>query len=150
MDRPEVPATFHLLEVCLYIPFCFFLIGRYGVLGGALAWTARVGLDTVLLIAAFTRVSNIPSRRILSAALLRPAVAAIGLFPFVYMAACWLPELNRVATLLVIAAVGLAYWIGVCALTLDHEEKRRLGALTARWIQWPGPMPAAAPPVKIT
>jgi O-antigen/teichoic acid export membrane protein len=149
MGRPEIPAAFHVSEVCLYIPFCFFLIGRYGVLGGALAWAARVGLDTVLLTAAFTRVSNIPYRRFLSAALLRPTVAAIGLFPFVYLASSRLPELNRVATLVVIGAVGLVYWIGVCALALDHEEKRRLGALTARWIQWPGLMPAAVPPVKI-
>jgi O-antigen/teichoic acid export membrane protein len=150
MGRPEIPATFHVLEVCFYIPFCSFLIGRYGVLGGALAWAARVGIDTVLLTAAFTRVSSIPYRRFLSAALLRPAAAAIGLFPFVFLAAWWLPELNRVATLLVIAAVGLAYWISVCVLALDHEERCHLGTLTARWIQWPGLMPAAVPPVKIT
>jgi O-antigen/teichoic acid export membrane protein len=150
VGRPEIPALFHLVELCLHLPICFFLIRRYGVLGGAIAWAARVALDTLLLTVAFTRMSNIPYRAFLSRALLRPAVAAAVLFPFIYVSAYWLPDLSRIATLLVIAAVGLTYWVGVCALTLDRKEKRHLGALSAHWIHRPGLMPAAPPPVKIS
>jgi O-antigen/teichoic acid export membrane protein len=150
MGRPGIPAAFHILEVCLHIPLCFFLIGRYGVLGGAIAWTVRVGLDTLLLTVAFTRVTEISYRSFLSRALLRPAMAAAGLLPVVCVAAYCLPGLHRVATILAIASVGLVYWVGVFALTLDHEDMRHVKLLTARWAHWPGLIPAAEPPVKIT
>ena len=150
MGRPGIPAAFHVLEVCLHVPLCFFLIGRYGVLGGAMAWVVRVSLDTLLLTAAFTRVTGIRYRSFVAGALLRPAAAAAGLLPMVVLAAYWFPELNRVAALLAMAIVGLIYWTGVFALSLDPEDRRQLRMLNARWIHWPGLMPAAAPPVKIT
>ena len=150
MGRPGIPAAFHVLEVCLHIPLCFFLIGRYAVLGGAMAWAVRVCLDTLLLTAAFARVAGISYRSFVSRALLRPAIAAAGLLPLVGVAGYWLPELNRTAAILAIAAVGLIYWSGVFALALDREDRRHLSMLCARWVHWPGLMPAAPPPVKIT
>jgi O-antigen/teichoic acid export membrane protein len=150
MGRPGIPAAFNILEVFIHVPLCFFLIGRYGVLGGAIAWAVRVSLNSLLLTAAFTRVTGISYRSFVSGALLRPAAAAAGLLPVVLAAAYWFPELNRVATILAMAAVGSVYWTGVFALSLDREDRRHLGPLAARWIHWPGLMPAAPPPVKIT
>jgi hypothetical protein len=82
--------------------------------------------------------------------LLRPAAAAAALLPLVGAAAYWFPELNRVATILSMAAAGLVYWMAVFCLSLDRDDRRHLGMLTARWIHWPGLIPAAPPPVKIT
>jgi O-antigen/teichoic acid export membrane protein len=150
IGRPGIPAKFHVLEVCLHVPICYFLIVHYGVVGGAIAWLTRVTLDTLLLTVAFTRLSGIPYRIFLSRSLLRPALAAFALFPGVCAAAYLLPAMKRVETLLAIAAVGAIYWVAVFALTTDDDDKRSLAMLTARWLHWPGLMPAAAPPVKST
>jgi len=150
MGRPGIPAAFNVLEACLHVPLCFFLIGRYGVLGGAIAWAVRGSLNTLLLTVAFTQVTGISYWSFVYGALLRPAVAAATLLPLVCAAAYWFPNLSRVATILGMAAVGLIYWTGVFALALDGDDRRQLWMLTARWIHWPGLMPAAPPPAKIT
>lgn len=49
MDKPHLPAIFHLLETVIYIPLSFFLIYRFGGNGAAAAWLIRVLLDTILL-----------------------------------------------------------------------------------------------------
>ena len=150
MGRPGIPAAFNVLEVCIHIPLCFVLIGRYGVLGGAIAWAVRVSLNSLLLTVAFTRVTGMSYGSFVSGALLRPAVAAAALLPLVCAAAYWFPDLNRVATILGMTAVGLIYWTGVFALALDREDRHHFRMFTGRWIHWPGLMPAAPPPVKIT
>lgn len=38
-------ACLHLFELALYIPLLFFCMQAFGILGAAIAWTARVGLD---------------------------------------------------------------------------------------------------------
>lgn len=150
MGRPGIPAAFNVVEVCIHIPLCFLLIARYGVLGGAIAWAVRVSLNSLLLTVAFARVTRISYGSFVSGALLRPAIAATALLPLVCAAAYWFPDLNRVAAIVAMAAVGSFYWAGVFALALDREDRRHLGMLAARWIHWPGLMPAAPPPVKIT
>ena len=125
MGKPEIPAAFHVLEVCIHVPLCFALIGRYGVLGGAIAWAVRISLNSLLLTVAFARVTKISYRSFLAGALLRPAASAIALLPLVGAAAYWFPGLPRVATILAMAAVGLIYWTGVFALALNREDRRQ-------------------------
>lgn len=80
--RPDVPAKFHMLELVLHVPFAWWLIGRYGITGAALAWTARVTLDTTLLLLAARRVVPVSLRGVLrrgaagAAAVRTPAAAA--------------------------------------------------------------------------
>lgn len=59
MGRPDVPAKFHLLELSLYIPGAWYLVGRWGITGAAVAWTLRVTLDTVLLFMAARRIVRV-------------------------------------------------------------------------------------------
>lgn len=47
--NPRVTAIFHLAELLLYLLALWFLSARFGLLGAALAWVARVALDLVLL-----------------------------------------------------------------------------------------------------
>jgi O-antigen/teichoic acid export membrane protein len=49
LNKPQIPALFHVIETVLYIPAAYFLIARYGGTGAALAFLLRVCLDTVLL-----------------------------------------------------------------------------------------------------
>jgi O-antigen/teichoic acid export membrane protein len=54
--RPDLAAKFHMAELPLYAALLWLLVGRFGALGAALAWGARVVIDAVLLLAAAARV----------------------------------------------------------------------------------------------
>jgi O-antigen/teichoic acid export membrane protein len=47
--RPDLTAKLHLVELPLYLLALWWLISVYGVEGAAMAWTARVGVDGVVL-----------------------------------------------------------------------------------------------------
>jgi O-antigen/teichoic acid export membrane protein len=50
--RPDITAKFHLIEFVVYVPLVWFLVHSMGIVGGALAWTIRVAMDSLLLFAA--------------------------------------------------------------------------------------------------
>jgi O-antigen/teichoic acid export membrane protein len=62
--RPDVPAKFHLFELILHVPLAWYLVGAYGITGAALAWTLRVTLDTLLLLAAANRIVPVSLRAV--------------------------------------------------------------------------------------
>jgi O-antigen/teichoic acid export membrane protein len=47
--RPDSTAKLHLIELPCYLVALYLLIRTYGISGAAIAWTARVGVDAVLL-----------------------------------------------------------------------------------------------------
>ena len=49
VGRPDLTAKFHLLELAVYLPGLWWAIHHYGILGAAIAWTARVAFDGILL-----------------------------------------------------------------------------------------------------
>lgn len=48
--RPDITAKIHLLELPLYLVAVYILTTHLGVLGTAIAWTARTSLDAILLL----------------------------------------------------------------------------------------------------
>jgi O-antigen/teichoic acid export membrane protein len=50
IGRPDIPAKFHALEFAFYVILLLFLVKNYGIRGAALAWSIRVGIDSLLLI----------------------------------------------------------------------------------------------------
>jgi O-antigen/teichoic acid export membrane protein len=62
--RPDVPAKCHMFELAVHIPLTWFLVGRYGITGAAIAWTARVTLDTLLLVVAAARIVPVSLRAV--------------------------------------------------------------------------------------
>jgi O-antigen/teichoic acid export membrane protein len=62
--RPDVPAKFHMIELAIHVPFAWYMVGRYGINGAAIAWTARVTLDTTLLLLAASRIVPVSLRRV--------------------------------------------------------------------------------------
>lgn len=62
--RPDVPAKFHMLELVVHVPIAWYLVGAYGITGAAVAWTARVSLDTALLLFAASRIVPVSLRRV--------------------------------------------------------------------------------------
>lgn len=57
--RTDVTAKIHLLELAPYLGLVWFLTGHFGILGTAVAWSARVGLDLLLLIIASTAIVSL-------------------------------------------------------------------------------------------
>ena len=49
MNRPDLTAKLHLLELPFYLVAVWILIHNFGVLGVALAWVVRNGIDSALL-----------------------------------------------------------------------------------------------------
>jgi O-antigen/teichoic acid export membrane protein len=57
--NPRLTALFHLAELLLYLCALWWLSSRYGLVGAALAWVARVALDWLLLHLAVRRLYGI-------------------------------------------------------------------------------------------
>jgi O-antigen/teichoic acid export membrane protein len=57
--NPRLTALFHLAELLLYLLTLWLLSSRYGLVGAALAWLARVALDWLLLHLAVRRLYGI-------------------------------------------------------------------------------------------
>ena len=62
--RPDVPAKFHMIELVIHVPIAWYLVGAYGIPGAAMAWTARVTLDSVLLLLAASRIVPVSLRAV--------------------------------------------------------------------------------------
>jgi len=61
LDRPDLTAKFHLLELPIYVALCVLLIPTWGIVGAAIAWTIRVSLDASLLFWAAHRYCSLRS-----------------------------------------------------------------------------------------
>jgi O-antigen/teichoic acid export membrane protein len=61
VDRPDLPAKCHLIELVVHIPLTVLLIRSFAITGAALAWTTRVLLDLSLLVIAWRRTQGRPS-----------------------------------------------------------------------------------------
>ena len=57
--NPRLTALFHMAELVLYLLALWLLSSRYGLVGAALAWVARVALDWMLLHLAVRRLYGI-------------------------------------------------------------------------------------------
>lgn len=49
VGRPDLTAKLHLIELPVYLLALWWLISTHGVEGAAVAWTARVGVDALIL-----------------------------------------------------------------------------------------------------
>jgi O-antigen/teichoic acid export membrane protein len=92
--RPDLTAALHLIELPLYLALLWWLIGGFGVEGAAIAWTARVTVDALLLFLLarkllpgdgpiLLRTAILPATALLTlavAALLRGPVVVKGVF----------------------------------------------------------------------
>jgi O-antigen/teichoic acid export membrane protein len=57
IGRPDLTGQLNLIELPLYIGLLWLLLHRYGIVGAAIAWTARAAVDAVALGLFFRRVA---------------------------------------------------------------------------------------------
>jgi O-antigen/teichoic acid export membrane protein len=58
--RADMTARIHMLELPIYVAMVVVLTGRFGIIGTAVAWTTRVGLDLLMLSALARRETGAP------------------------------------------------------------------------------------------
>lgn len=125
--RPDITAKVHLLELLMYVPLVWLLVKNLGIVGGALAWTIRVMLDSLLLFAASGRLMNL--RAFLENGLKRAITVVVLL-----MCVLFVPLFVHVS--IVVKAVAAAAALLVFALTswrfVFDTAERELLVSTAR------------------
>lgn len=124
VGRPDLPAKFHLAELPIHVALAWFLVSRLGLPGAALAWTARVTLDSLLLIMGACWVSQVPAWKLIGRPLMRPFAALASLAAS--LSIFWAVDLGleaRVSVSFLLFIVGFvpAAWHFV----LDTEDRLR-------------------------
>lgn len=122
--RPDITAKLHLLEIPFYTVGLWWLVSRFGVTGAAMAWTARVSVDALLL---FVMTGRLLSAQALVARQLIPMLLAgvAVLIASMLIDAPLAKGLLFAASLVAVAAGG---WLRV----LRRSEREWLLALVGR------------------
>jgi len=123
IGRPDVTAKLHLIELPLYVVTVWWLVRLRGIEGAALAWTARVALDAVLL---FLISESVLSRKDLGK----------QLGAFVLVGLCILAAASLVATLFAkfafLVAVVLLFVSSAWFVFLSSEDRAVVVGLKRR------------------
>jgi O-antigen/teichoic acid export membrane protein len=121
IGRPDLTAKFHLLEVPLHVGFTWFMVTRFGLPGAALAWSARVSLDFLLLIIAACWLTHAPPRllagRDLLGTLAMLAALTLG------CSTVWRLSHTLLAHALCSLTLAAGFLAGIWSYVLDLEEK---------------------------
>jgi O-antigen/teichoic acid export membrane protein len=131
--RPDLTAKFHILELVLHIPLCFWLISAFGLTGAAVAWAVRVTLDLALLVKATIGYLGIGLAELFRSSFQATIVGALCGAPILILARVLISDAGRIASALIIAISGIMYLGGVMAMTMDRRDKSYLAPLFARW-----------------
>jgi len=70
MRRPDLTAKIHLIELPLYLVLLAVLLQHFGIVGAAVAWTTRVGVDfaAIAWMEARLRRATLPDREVIDQA----------------------------------------------------------------------------------
>ncbi len=128
MEKPHIPALFHVIELAFYVPLSFLLIRRYGGTGAAAAWCLRVAVDTLLLHKASCSLFGVSLfawyRRLLYRGLTPLLVCAV-LFPLLKRAGLpLLSAMNIIGILLIFALYAFSAW----RWAFDDMSRQKLSA----------------------
>ncbi len=133
--RPDLTAKLHLAELGPYLLILWLCILRFGIVGAAVAWTARVAADCAVLLTMGQRIVPEP-RRVIGASLLTAAAIAAALV------AAAAPV--SIATRVLIVAIGSAAIVALAlGVILGHPERHALRASMLRWLRRPSPVAPA-------
>ena len=127
--RPDIPAKFHLLELPIHVVLSWLLITRWGIAGAAMAWTSRVTLDALLLIAATWWVGGLRWEVVKRVNFPVVGSALVGLAGAVF--AIWgIPEVNLLSVRIVSFMLVLALFLVVLwTRVLDDGDRKMLARL---------------------
>jgi len=116
VGKPDLTAKLHLIELPAYLVALYWLIKVYGIEGAAIAWTARVVVDALILF-------GLARRFVPVSASLRPRITLLVALVLVTLALAVLPNGLMVKSIflpLTILVFGLLAWFVV----LSPEERK--------------------------
>jgi O-antigen/teichoic acid export membrane protein len=79
LGRPDLTAKFHLLELPIYVGMAWFLVGKFGIQGAALAWCLRVTLDAILIFWASQKLIPTSFSAFIKHGFIRASIVFLGL-----------------------------------------------------------------------
>jgi O-antigen/teichoic acid export membrane protein len=115
VGRPDLTAILHLVELPFYLLGLWWLISIYGVEGAAIAWTARVGVDALILFVMAKR--SFPGTTLVTG-----RVAWVSVVALLSLASAAIPHSLLLRALFVLVAIlgfGVASWFFI----LSPEER---------------------------
>jgi O-antigen/teichoic acid export membrane protein len=117
--RSDLTAKLHLLELPLYAGLIVGLVAGFGILGAAMAWTARVFLDTILLFFLAGKVESHHADGLFNTALLVMAgTLMLGTAMMIHPSgARWI-----IAAIVVLATIGIIWRFGTHQLPRLKEN----------------------------
>jgi O-antigen/teichoic acid export membrane protein len=125
VGRADVTAKCHLIETPIAVAAMVVLTARYGIVGAAVAWSLRVGLDLVLLVVASVRLRYLGRDGWLRARCGR-ATALAGLLLVV---ACAVTRVDSIPAQVALAAgLGLVWGAVAWRIAFNPTEYRALVA----------------------
>jgi peptidoglycan biosynthesis protein MviN/MurJ (putative lipid II flippase) len=120
-SRPDLPAKFHLGELVVFIPLSILLIQRFGIAGAAMAWTIRVWIDLLLLLAGSARSLGVTIPVVIGGRGARIIVAALALLATLTISTRVIGSPAMLA-LLAIVSVGIFLWLGWSWILMNAER----------------------------
>jgi O-antigen/teichoic acid export membrane protein len=115
VGRPDLTAMLHMIELPFYLLALWWLISTYGVEGAAIAWTARVGVDALILFV-------LAKRSFPGTTLVTRRVAWVSVVALLSLASAAIPHTLLLRALFVLVAIlgfGVAGWFFI----LSPEER---------------------------
>jgi O-antigen/teichoic acid export membrane protein len=121
VGRPDLTAKFHLLEVPFHLGLLWFLVTKLGLPGAALAFSARVTLDFLLLIIAALWVTHSSPRLLAGRDVLR-SLATLAALALGFLA-LWVWSHTLLAQILLSLLLAAGFLVVTWHYILDLEEK---------------------------
>jgi O-antigen/teichoic acid export membrane protein len=130
VGRPDLPAKFLFLESLVYFVFVWVMITRMGIVGAALAWTIRAGLDAVLQFSAVSNLAVVSARAFGEKGFLRTLLSISILMGALFLLSLLgAPLLARAASAVVLSVL---FAIGSWRYVLDSLDKRPISLALGR------------------
>lgn len=106
IGRPDISARIHLAEFPVYLGSAYILIHAFGILGAALAWLVRVGMDIVLMYAFALKHLQVSRKFLIRAAIITTLFLAFA------FAVCLIPSvyIRIVIVLVFVALFSILFW----------------------------------------
>jgi O-antigen/teichoic acid export membrane protein len=116
VGRPDLTAKLHIIELPLYLLILFWLTKIYGIEGAAVAWTARVAIDALVLFAVAKRFLPVRSSAQFRTFLF--VASGLGIFALTILLRGW--EMKVLFLALILFGFLFVAWFVV----LSPEERR--------------------------
>jgi O-antigen/teichoic acid export membrane protein len=134
-DRPDITAKLHLVELPLYLLLAWVLIGKFGIVGAAVAWSARILVDAGCLFWLAHKLFRVSLHPLLNARIVTAvAMLLVGGTCLAMLGPAHIPpRVQLLGGVIMLGMVAAGFW----TLALEAPERQRLLGLIPHFGQKP-------------